>query len=205
MTPDADDHACEPPAANPYARTRVVDGFVVVEVVGEIDVATAEFVLEHLDAATGRPCPDILVDLRGVEFIDCSGLRVLCRELTVRAATSDWGPRQRSLSRHLALDNGHDKPCPQFRLMVQVRAHRQGRQSLGESDRDGPVHSMSPRQRAPACRGVRNRCGSRRRLRASLPSTSASSSLCLSSDGGGPAPPAPTWDDRARGRCGFGT
>jgi len=64
MTPDADDHACEPPAANPYARTRVVDGLVVVEVVGEIDVATAEFVLE---------------DLRGVEFIDCSGLRVLCR------------------------------------------------------------------------------------------------------------------------------
>ncbi|MGY6026672.1 STAS domain-containing protein [Streptomyces spinosirectus] len=79
MTPDADDHACEPPAANPYARTRVVGGFVVVEVVGEIDLATAEFILEHLDAATGRPCPDVLVDLRGVEFIDCSGLRVLCR------------------------------------------------------------------------------------------------------------------------------
>jgi anti-sigma B factor antagonist len=79
MTADADDHASEPPAANPYARTRVADGFVVVEVVGEIDLASAEFVLEHLDAATGRPRPDVLVDLRGVEFIDCSGLRVLCR------------------------------------------------------------------------------------------------------------------------------
>ncbi|MFG2793276.1 STAS domain-containing protein [Streptomyces sp. NPDC048419] len=79
MIADADDHASEPPAANPHARTLLVDGFVVVEVVGEIDLATAEFVLEHLDAATGRPSPDVLVDLRNVEFIDCSGLRVLCR------------------------------------------------------------------------------------------------------------------------------
>lgn len=79
MTPDADDHDPEPPTANPHARTRTTDGYVVVEVTGEIDLATAEFVLDHLDAATARPAPDVLVDLRAVEFIDCSGLRVLCR------------------------------------------------------------------------------------------------------------------------------
>jgi anti-sigma B factor antagonist len=32
-----------------------------------------------LDAATAVEEPDVLVDLRPVEFFDCSGLRVLCR------------------------------------------------------------------------------------------------------------------------------
>lgn len=79
MTPHADDRACEPPAANPHARTRVGGRFTVVMVAGEIDLATAGFLQEHLDAATARPVPDVLVDLRQVEFFDCSGLRVLCR------------------------------------------------------------------------------------------------------------------------------
>ena len=82
MTPDADDHACETPAANPYARTRRVGRFTVVEVTGEIDLATSGFVAEHLDAATAAPLPDVLVDLRYVDFFDCSGLRVLCRAET---------------------------------------------------------------------------------------------------------------------------
>ncbi|MCI3274124.1 STAS domain-containing protein [Streptomyces cylindrosporus] len=79
MTPDADDRASEAPAANAHARTRTDGRFTVVEVSGEIDLATAEFLTEHLDAATARPRPDVLVDLRHVEFFDCSGLRVLCR------------------------------------------------------------------------------------------------------------------------------
>jgi anti-sigma B factor antagonist len=79
MTPHADDHACEPPTANPHARTRAGSRFTVVEAAGEIDLATAGFLLEHLDAATAWPRPDVLVDLRRVEFFDCSGLRVLCR------------------------------------------------------------------------------------------------------------------------------
>ncbi|MEU9170498.1 STAS domain-containing protein [Streptomyces sp. NPDC048420] len=79
MTPESDDRAPETPAANPYARTRVDGGFTVVEAVGEIDLATAGFLAEHLDAATGTARPDVLVDLRLVEFFDCSGLRVLCR------------------------------------------------------------------------------------------------------------------------------
>lgn len=79
MTPESDDRAPGTPAENPYARTRVNGGFTVVEAVGEIDLATAGFLAEHLDAATATDRPDVLVDLRSVEFFDCSGLRVLCR------------------------------------------------------------------------------------------------------------------------------
>jgi anti-anti-sigma factor len=79
VTPEPDDRAPETPAANPYARTLVNDGCTVVEAVGEIDLATAGFLAEHLDAATASGRPDVLVDLRRVQFFDCSGLRVLCR------------------------------------------------------------------------------------------------------------------------------
>jgi anti-anti-sigma factor len=56
-------------------------------VAGEIDVASADLLAEHLTAAVGGPgAPDVLVDLREVAFLDCSGLRVLCRaEATARA------------------------------------------------------------------------------------------------------------------------
>ena len=91
MTPEADDRTPEPhagtvakfafrpPAANPHARTRTRGTFTVVEVLGEIDIATADLLAEHLDVATAAQRPDVLVDLRLVEFFDCSGLRVLCR------------------------------------------------------------------------------------------------------------------------------
>lgn len=95
MTPDADDRAPHPtedmaadsvrsvpPPANAHARTRVCGPFTVVEAVGEIDLATAALLAEHLDAATARPESDVLVDLRRVDFFDCSGLRVLCRAET---------------------------------------------------------------------------------------------------------------------------
>ncbi|MHC5908182.1 STAS domain-containing protein [Streptomyces sp. S6] len=67
------------PPANAYARTRASGRFTVVEVTGEIDMATEGLLTEHLDAATTGEAPDVLVDLRRVEFIDCSGLRALCR------------------------------------------------------------------------------------------------------------------------------
>ncbi|MER5428191.1 STAS domain-containing protein [Streptomyces sp. NPDC002588] len=72
------------PPANQHARTRVSGPHLVVEVRGEIDLATAPQVAEHLDAATSAATasPDVLVDLRSVEFFDCSGLRVLCRAQT---------------------------------------------------------------------------------------------------------------------------
>ncbi|MFJ9155475.1 STAS domain-containing protein [Streptomyces griseoviridis] len=82
MPPDQDEPVPGPPAPNAHARTRAVGAFTVVEVTGEIDLATAELVAEHLTAATRAPAPDVLVDLRQVAFLDCSCLRVLCRAET---------------------------------------------------------------------------------------------------------------------------
>ncbi|MGI5380223.1 STAS domain-containing protein [Streptomyces sp. CA-251387] len=95
MTPDADDRApyptedlaastsrSTPPPANAHARTRRCGAFTVVEVMGEIDLATEALLTEHLNAATARAEPDVLVDLRRADFFDCSGLRVLCRAET---------------------------------------------------------------------------------------------------------------------------
>lgn len=75
------------PAANPYAHTRRTGPYTVIVVAGEIDVASADLLAEHLTAAACGPGePDVLVDLREVAFLDCSGLRVLCRaEATARA------------------------------------------------------------------------------------------------------------------------
>lgn len=70
------------PAANPHAHSYPRGPFTVVEVTGEIDMATAGSLAEHLLAATARTEPDVLVDLRRVVFFDCSGLRVLCRAET---------------------------------------------------------------------------------------------------------------------------
>ncbi|WP_119583680.1 anti-sigma factor antagonist [Streptomyces europaeiscabiei] len=120
MTPDAHDRAAPRPedvatgpgpgpaaaaataaaagaaAANPYARTRRIGPFTVIEVSGEIDVASAGLVAEHLTAATtGSAEPDVLVDLRHVSFLDCSGLRVLCR---AEAAAAARGGRLRLVS-----------------------------------------------------------------------------------------------------------
>ncbi|WP_328492383.1 STAS domain-containing protein [Streptomyces sp. NBC_00414] len=79
MPPQPHDHAAGPPPANPYARSHPGPGFTVVEVLGEIDMATAGALSEHLDTLTADGTPQVVVDLRGVDFFDCSGLRVLCR------------------------------------------------------------------------------------------------------------------------------
>ncbi|MFD4601454.1 STAS domain-containing protein [Streptomyces sp. NPDC058464] len=67
------------PAANSCARTRRSGTYLVVEVFGEVDIATEELFAEHLLAVTAGAEPDVLVDLRRLDFLDCSGLRVLCR------------------------------------------------------------------------------------------------------------------------------
>jgi anti-sigma B factor antagonist len=57
----------------------VAGGATVVSLHGEIDVLTAPTVSQHLDALTAHPNPDLVLDLRLVTFIDCTGLGVLCR------------------------------------------------------------------------------------------------------------------------------
>lgn len=63
----------------PCHTERVVGGTTVVEVRGEIDLFTAAPLSARLDTLTAVGCPDVVLDLRPMAFIDCSGLRLLCR------------------------------------------------------------------------------------------------------------------------------
>ena len=53
------------------------DGYRVVAVAGEVDVATAPRLRDRLDAAIDRGPPLLVVDLSSVTFIDSMGLGVL--------------------------------------------------------------------------------------------------------------------------------
>ncbi|MEU0219929.1 STAS domain-containing protein [Streptomyces sp. NPDC006265] len=63
----------------PCHTEHVVGGTTVVELHGEIDLLTASALSARLDPLTAGPCPDLVLDLRPVSFIDCSGLALLCR------------------------------------------------------------------------------------------------------------------------------
>ncbi|MFE6285292.1 STAS domain-containing protein [Streptomyces sp. NPDC057877] len=76
----------------PGSRARVIDGTTVVELSGEIDILAAPHLWTRLDPLTAGPCPDLVLDLRPVSFIDCSGLAVLCR---TRNRVLDRGGRLR--------------------------------------------------------------------------------------------------------------
>ena len=75
-----------PKSASPGEPTRLVPSFairtvrrgsaIVVEVSGEIDLYSASWLAEELRICEGSSL-EIVVDLEGVEFMDCSGLRVL--------------------------------------------------------------------------------------------------------------------------------
>ncbi|MFF7986108.1 STAS domain-containing protein [Streptomyces sp. NPDC007901] len=62
-----------------YHTTQSADGTTVVTLHGDIDVLAVLALRTALDALTSGPEPDLVVDLRAVSFIDCSGLGVLCR------------------------------------------------------------------------------------------------------------------------------
>ncbi|WP_406723721.1 STAS domain-containing protein [Streptomyces sp. GD-15H] len=58
---------------------RIVAGTTVVTPRGELDLCTAPVLSRRLDALTDHAFPDLVLDLRAVSFIDCSGLGALCR------------------------------------------------------------------------------------------------------------------------------
>lgn len=58
--------------------TRECGGHVVVALRGELDIADAAAVAAALAAVAARE-PQIIVDLSGLEFIDCSGVAALAR------------------------------------------------------------------------------------------------------------------------------
>ena len=57
------------------------DGRAVVALHGELDLANVPAVASHLIAAAAAGGPSVIVDLAGLEFIDCCGLGVLVRVL----------------------------------------------------------------------------------------------------------------------------
>ncbi|MGC9543905.1 STAS domain-containing protein [Streptomyces sp. UG1] len=63
----------------PPLSVRVVAGTTAAAPRGEIDLLAAPALMARLDALTADECPDLVLDLRAVTFIDCSGLDVLCR------------------------------------------------------------------------------------------------------------------------------
>ncbi|MEU6289565.1 anti-sigma factor antagonist [Streptomyces sp. NPDC046988] len=62
-----------------HLRVRHDRGHTVLEFHGEIDIASAAEITPHLDRETRRPGARIVLDLGGIEFFDCSGLRLLHR------------------------------------------------------------------------------------------------------------------------------
>lgn len=69
----------DPESHGRHVRVHAERGHTVLEFLGEIDIIAAEAILPLLDSATSRPAPRIVIDLRPVEFFDCSGLRLLHR------------------------------------------------------------------------------------------------------------------------------
>ncbi|MDT9695737.1 anti-sigma factor antagonist [Streptomyces sp. P17] len=69
----------EPAPLTRHLRVRQDRGHTVLEFHGEIDIAAAVELLPYLDRMTARPHARIVIDLRPVEFFDCSGLRLLYR------------------------------------------------------------------------------------------------------------------------------
>ncbi|MCW7945215.1 sulfate transporter [Streptomyces hygroscopicus] len=65
--------------SEPRHTERAVGGTTVVELRGEIDILTALPLGARLDDLTAAVHPDLVLDLRAVSFIDCAGLRLLCR------------------------------------------------------------------------------------------------------------------------------
>ncbi|MFF8594737.1 anti-sigma factor antagonist [Streptomyces sp. NPDC015220] len=62
-----------------HLHVRREHGHTVLEFHGEIDIAAAAQITPHLDRVTDRPEARVVIDLSGVDFFDCSGLRLLYR------------------------------------------------------------------------------------------------------------------------------
>jgi anti-sigma B factor antagonist len=66
---------------NVELRVGGLGGHAVVALHGEFDLADVPAVASHLTAAVAACGPSVIVDLAGLEFIDCYGLGVLVRAL----------------------------------------------------------------------------------------------------------------------------
>ncbi|MCG7209145.1 anti-sigma factor antagonist [Streptomyces arenae] len=69
----------DPAPLTRHLRVHQEHGHTVLEFRGEIDIAAATEIAPHLDRVTARNGSRVVIDLRHVEFFDCSGLRLLYR------------------------------------------------------------------------------------------------------------------------------
>ncbi|QKV92620.1 STAS domain-containing protein [Streptomyces sp. NA02950] len=60
-------------------RVRVLGGVTVAEVAGELDIFAAGRIAARLESLAQVRCPDLVLDLRPVTFLDCAGLSLMCR------------------------------------------------------------------------------------------------------------------------------
>lgn len=81
----------------PHLHVHRDRGHTVLEFHGEIDIIAALEIVPFLDAATGRPGAQVVLDLRHIEFFDCSGLRLLHR---ARLRVLDRGGRLQLVCTH---------------------------------------------------------------------------------------------------------
>lgn len=58
-------------------RSRVGDRETILELVGDLDIATARLAADEITAITARKPRRLIIDLTGLEFMDSSGLSVL--------------------------------------------------------------------------------------------------------------------------------
>ncbi|GGM26504.1 hypothetical protein GCM10010129_83730 [Streptomyces fumigatiscleroticus] len=68
----------------------VVDGITVLSLQGEVDLYTAARLRPALAAGTAGSCPRLVVDFRGVSFMDSSGLNALLAAHRVMRDTPGW-------------------------------------------------------------------------------------------------------------------
>jgi anti-sigma B factor antagonist len=87
----------EPAPLSRHLRVRQDRGHTVLEFRGEIDIAAAEEIAPCLDRVTANGDIRLVIDLRQVEFFDCSGLRLLYR---ARSRVLDQGGELRLVCTH---------------------------------------------------------------------------------------------------------
>ncbi|MFI1561941.1 anti-sigma factor antagonist [Streptomyces sp. NPDC020490] len=87
----------DPAPLTRHLRIRHDRGHTVLEFHGEIDIAAAAEIAPHLDRLTTRSGVRLVIDLRHIEFFDCSGLRLLYR---ARSQVLDRGGELRLVCAH---------------------------------------------------------------------------------------------------------
>jgi anti-sigma B factor antagonist len=102
-------------------RTRREPGYVVVTVVGEVDIATVARLRERLSALTAGGVP-LVADLDQVSFIDATGLGALAGAARDAAAqgTSMYVVCSRAQTRRLFRVTGLDRQVPLARDLAEV-------------------------------------------------------------------------------------